>query len=237
MSLLVDERVGSRELCEPLQKLGLPAELTHLEFGDLAFEGRGEAGKLVSIGVELKNMRDLISSIRTDRLPGHQLPGLQRTYDFRWLLIEGLWRSDRKGLLQVESHGRWKKVQGRMTVSELNKRVLVMLLRGGLVPWYTTTRHQTLEWLRDLYRTWTDVDLDKHQSHLAIYTPLTIRPISTFRQVISGLPGIGFKTSLVVEKHFKTLARAMLASQQEWQDIEGIGPKTALQIWRVIHGD
>jgi ERCC4-type nuclease len=161
----------------------------------------------------------LISSIRSERLPGHQLPGLQRTYDFRWLLIEGLWRSTRKGLLQVEHRGRWQDVQGRMTVSELNKRVLVMLLRGGLIPWYTTTRHQTLEWVRDLYRTWTDVALDQHQSHLAIYEPPTLCPVTQFRRTVKTLPDVGLKASLAAQQTFGSLKHAINAGIAEWASV------------------
>ena len=35
---------------------------------------------------------DLVSSLRTGRLSGHQLPGLVSSFDFSYLLVEGTWR-------------------------------------------------------------------------------------------------------------------------------------------------
>jgi NAD-dependent DNA ligase len=50
------------------------------------------------------------------------------------------------------------------------------------------------------------------------------------------LPGIGRKTSKLVEAHFHTLRRAFSARGPEWTMIDGIGPKTAQAIQDVIDG-
>ena len=220
MTVLVDRRIGSKDLLEPLRKLGLVAELTELEFGDVAFVGKGEKGTPLDIGIELKRLGDLIGSLRDGRLAGHQLPGLLKTYEHTWLLVEGAWRSGAHGELLAPRRGRgWVTPPGRMSAHELTKQLLTLELRGGLHVEHTTTRTDTLHFLVALYHWWTDVTLDDHRSHLAIHRPPTLAPIGQFRETVTTLPGIGLRTSLAVRKHFRSLRRAFAAPVKEWAAI------------------
>lgn len=248
--LLVDSRAGSHELIAPLQQLGLEAEETTLEYGDVTFEGQGEGGKPVHIGLEFKQLRECVASLRTGRLQGHQLPGMQQTYDYSWLLIEGELLFNAKGQLLCASHRRGtrelQRMPGTMGVSEFLKRILVLHLRGGLNPWFTRTRKETLKFIEVLYRTWTDQALDEHKSHLAIYTPPRLVPISPFREAVCKWPRIGLRTSKVVEECFGgSLRRAARASVDEWAaltttDDKGrtkrLGQKAAQEIDRFLEG-
>ena len=102
---------------------------------------------------------------------------------------------------------------------------------------WARTRTDTLTWIEALYRTWTDKDLDQHESHIAIYQPPTFAPVSEFRGFVSRFDGLGLRTSLTVEKHFKgNLRRAMNASREEWMKIEGVGPVLATHIQDVLEG-
>ena len=224
--ILVDARIGSIDLLKPLQRLGVPAESTHLEFGDVAFAGRGENGQEVMIGVELKRLGDLISSLRSGRLQGHQLPGLLRAYDHSWLIIEGRWQTNRQGQLLLYR----ARTPARLSFSELDKQLLTLELRGGLHVRHTAHRRDTLRTLVSLYRWWTDKALDEHKSHLAIYQPMPLLPISQFRQTISTLPGVGFTRSLAAEKRFRTIRRAIDATEKRWTEVEGIGMETARKV-------
>ena len=99
--IFVDYRAGSHELVAPLKALGLPVEETTLDAGDVAFSGRGEKGKEVLVGIEYKRLSDLISSLRTERLQGHQLVAMSEAgFDYSWLLIEGELLYDSRGRLQ-----------------------------------------------------------------------------------------------------------------------------------------
>jgi ERCC4-type nuclease len=240
--LLIDSRIGSADLCEPLRDMGLPAELTTLPFGDCAFEGRGNDDKPVMVGVELKKLGDLVSSLRTGRLSGHQLPGLvgpDSAYGYSWLLVEGTYRPGARGVIEVPTRfGQWRPLQGKMALSELEKRVLTLELLGGLHVRFTVGRPATLHFLANLYRWFSDQSMDRHQSHIAaIHKPSTILRISDQRKTFATLPGVGVRTSLFVEQRFGSLERAVLATQDEWEEIEGIGPKTASSIMRYIHGE
>lgn len=230
--LLVDGAAGSVDLLAPLQRMGLPAELIHMSSGDLAFQGRGEGGKPVLIGVEYKKLPELVGSLRTERLQGHQLMKMRDTYDFSYLLIEGELLYDSRGrLLRRAGRRDFKPLGGGMGVSELLKRLHVLHLRGGLNVIWTTRQADSLKQIEALYRVWSDCDLDEHTSHIAIYQAPTLIEISDFRQMISRLPGIGIKMSKLVEDKFKgSIRKALLAPQSEWESIDGIGTKTATAI-------
>lgn len=225
--LLIDYREGSHDLVLPLQRMGLEVEETTLEFGDIAFTGRGEGGKPVSIGIEFKTFRECVASLRTERLQGHQLIGMRDAYDHCWLLLEGEMLYDKAGYLQRRAGKRLlKPLPGRMTVGEVLKRVIVLHLRGGLNPWVTQTRQDTLKWIEALYRVWTDKDLDAHTSHIAIYQAPPLVPVSPFRQAVSAWPTIGFRTSKAVEDRFGgSLIAAACAGRATWADIDIVDDK------------
>jgi len=245
--IFIDYRQGSHELVAPLQAMGLPVEETTLEFGAVMFEGRGEKGKTVSIGIEFKKLGELVTSLRTQRLQGYQLKGMRNLYDFSYLFIEGgLLYDQAGGLLRKGKRNRVSSLQGQMSISELWKRIFVLHLRGGLNPVWSSTRGDTLQAISALYHTWVDCDLDKHKSHLGIYNAPSLVPISDFRRAVFAWPGIGIRGSQAVEKQFQgSLKRAVNASVETWANIQTIddkgkprkiGMKVASQIVEFLNG-
>lgn len=242
--ILVDYREDSKNkanevtgLWDSLKKTKLPIEQAKLEFGDLMFVGNGPEGE-VTVGIEFKKIRDCLQSIRSGRLAGHQLLGMQG-YDFRYLLVEGEYRSDNRGFVTLRS-GRsvWKVAPGRMASAELDKTLIGLPLRAGILVWRTGQRTETVDWITNLYRNWTDKPWDTHTSHVAIYRPPTLVPISDKRITFSTLPGIGVKTSALVERHFKgNIRRAVNAPLHEWGKIDGIGLKTAERLITYLQED
>lgn len=235
MTMLVDYREakegkGKPGLWEDLKKTKLPLEKGKLDAGDLCFLGKGPDGE-VTVGVEFKKLKDLLSSLRSGRLQGHQLIGMQQ-FDFRYLLIEGEYRSDDRGLVTVRSRfGEWRPAQGSFRASELDKTLIGLPLRAGVYVWQTHTRRETVRWIESLYRSFTDCSWDAHGSHIAIYRPPTLAPISDFRTTISTFPGIGTKTSLHVEEHFGgSIRKAVRARAKDWAGIAGIGAKVAQRV-------
>jgi ERCC4-type nuclease len=88
--ITIDRRTGSGELL-PLFPKGV-AELGCLEYGDFAWIGKGPEGLPLAIGVERKQIHDLVNSMASGRLQAHQLPGMINTYKISYLVIEGIWR-------------------------------------------------------------------------------------------------------------------------------------------------
>lgn len=247
--LYVDRRVGSKDLLAPLKQAGLPATLEDLEYADVAFSGRGLKGASVDIGIELKRLNDCIQSLRTGRLAGHQLPGLRAQYEHAWLIIEGQWSANEAGFLttyQGRQRG-WHTAPGKMRASELEKQVLTLELCGGLHARYTNSRADTVRFIVNLYRWWTDQALDHHTSHLAIHEPPTLVSINQWRQAFARLPGVGIKMSKAVAEHFgNSLRDASRATISEWAAIlvvdestgksRRIGEKVAERIVRFLEG-
>jgi ERCC4-type nuclease len=223
--ILVDTRAGSQDLIAPLAAAGLPVEETRLDFGDVAFMGRGVGGAATFCGVEHKRLSDLVQSLNTDRLAGHQLTGMLDTFDRCYLVIEGTWESyngrvmvTRKGLRALTP------LKGAPPAVELEKRVLTLQHRGGLAVRWTNDQAATVRYLTALYRWWTDHDLDAHKSHLAIHAPdldsALRRPVSDFQRVVAQIPGIGLKRSAAVDAAFDgSFRRLMLATEAEWAEI------------------
>lgn len=239
--ILVDYREdskvkGSRGLWDDLKHTNLPIEKAHLDGGDLMFIGNGPDGE-VSVGVEFKKIRDLLQSIRTSRLQGHQFHKLA-DYEFRYLLVEGEWRHNESGMVTLRGKfGQWAPAPGRFSASELDKTLIGFPLRAGVYVWPVATRKDSILWLESLYRDFTDKPWDDHTSHTGIHRPAPLVPISGFRQAVTTFPRIGIKTSLTVEKHFKgSLRRAVAARPKEWEKIEGIGKESAERIDSFLEG-
>lgn len=241
MTVMVDAAVGSRELVKPLCALGLPAELTHLHAGDVAFMGRGWKGRPIGIGVELKKISELAGSLETGRLPLDQAPKMLKAFEHSWIVVEGMWRTPRGRLVTLGRHGRPRETRGRLSGDELEKQMLTLEI-GMTEPGerylrtrYVPTRADTLRFIVSLYRWWTDKDMDQHKTHVGIYRPPTLIDISQFRQTVATLPGIGVKRSLEVEQFFVgSLELAFAASRERWCD--ALGVKVGTRVFHTIRG-
>ncbi len=221
--ILIDAAVGSNDLATPLRKLGLPVDVLHLEAADIAFTGRGVGEEEVFVGIELKRLSDGIQSLRTGRLAGKQLPKLRKFFGgFAWLLVEGRWIANERGLVSTYKGPKrgWVPMPGAVRASELEKELLTLEICGGLRRKDTNTRADTLRFISTLYRWWTDKALDEHGSHLAVYEPPTLMPLSPFRQAVCQWPEVGIKTSAAVERKFEgSIRRACAANVGEWAEI------------------
>lgn len=249
--ILVDDRAGSNDLVEPLRRLNVPVEMTRLDTGDVCFSGRGPAGKVLSIGVERKRLdsSDFVSSMRSGRLAGEQLPkmlGPDGAFDHAWLIVEGQWKTDKFGRLVVHTHTKrgwtWKVVPGDVKSSEMEKHLLTLELVGGLHVRFTESRDATVHCLVDLYRWWTDKDLDRHTSHIQVHRPLGFLRLNDTVETLSRFPGLGLAKAQAAATKFHSVRRASNASVDEWAHLsvgnKNLGYKTAQRIvdW-VVDGD
>jgi ERCC4-type nuclease len=242
--LYIDDRVGSKDLLSPLRNFGVPAELMRLEYGDFAFVGRGLQGVPMTIGIELKETRDLIKSLDTKRIAGHQLRGLLDTYDRAWLLTEGIWRASDEGILETFSAG-WRAVSigpKRVMARDIEKQILTLVIRGGISHHHCSTRTDTIRWLSVLYHWWCDKDMDEHKSHLAFHQPDLDRALletpSVCRLIAKELPGIGWEKSRAVEEYFGGSVIEMVNSPREkWSEIPGVGKVIAGRVVAALGGD
>jgi ERCC4-type nuclease len=235
--ILVDDRAGSDKLGLDLRKAGLPIQFDRLDGGDVMFLGQGPSGEC-TVGVEHKTLRDLLQSLRSQRLQGHQLHEMQ-VYDFRFLLIEGDYRHDDAGYVTMRTGAKeWSRVAGNFRASELDKTLIGLTLRGGICIKEVSTRRESVRWLTSLYRNFTDVEWTAHTSHTGVHRPAGLVRPSPFRNFICGIPNVGLKTSKAIEAYFGAVPRRAVAARWErWAEIDGIGKKGATQIDKFLEGE
>ena len=237
--LLIDSRTGSKELLPLMNPYSIRCQLCVLDFGDFHFSGNGPRGK-VSIGVERKRIDDLIESMQSGRLSGHQLPGLSECYDYCYLVVEGAWRTSPDGQLEVQIYGKWKPI--KLHFRALESYLCTLELHAGIIYRKTYDMRETAALVAALYRYWNDKQWADHRSHQMIYTPVHVshrsmtlygRKVSVLEKIAAQLPGIDSKAEAVA-KHFGTVRRLAEAGPQEWQKIKGVGKIGANRIVEVI---
>jgi ERCC4-type nuclease len=217
--------------------------VTELEFGDVAIMGNGPDGP-VTVGIERKRIRDLVNSIASGRLVGHQIPGMMKDYHKSYLLIEGQFRAHRITKEIETLAGRvWK--EASMGKNKIRWRDLWMFLNSlsvmtGVVVYHCMGMKETVDLITTLDEWWSK-DWDKHKGHLAMYKTtqtgpyMSLRKPTLLRRMASELPGIGFGRSKAVEELFKTVPAMLSATEEEWLEVEGIGKVTAKLCWDALH--
>jgi ERCC4-type nuclease len=233
--ITVDYRDGSKELLKPLLKLGLDAEIGTLEFGDVAFEGRGAEGSSVDVGVEYKKLGELITCMRDGRYSGHQLPGMS-VYDYRILLIEeGLTQPDVEGYICIMGFDhktrtrKWVRHPSNMLLSEYEKHLFTYMWCGGVTVLRSKDLQGSAKMLFFLYRWWTDQALDDHTSHLQQHKPASVLPLSAQRIALMAWPGVGRQVSRAALDRFRTVRAAANAPLHEWAELSTVDKRGGLR--------
>lgn len=237
--VIIDDRDGSRPFAfDP--SLADRCQLARLEFGDVMLTGHGPNDTTISVGVEVKSVHDLLSSIETGRLAGHQLPGLLKSYDHAWLLIYGYARASEENYLEVRRNGRWCTFQLRR-----NKPVPWSYLEGWLltaqlltsirIKW-VSNEEEAAKWISVLDR-WLEKPWDRHKALSVFNTsgamaaPIGSDPVeAVIAKVAAAMPGVGWTRGWNAAKHFSSVADMIGASEKEWQMIDKIGPVLAKSI-------
>jgi ERCC4-type nuclease len=240
--IFVDDREGAIELHPLLAAGGVKAEVKRLEFGDFCFEGNGPRGMCL-IGIERKRLRDTISSMRTGRFSGHQLPGMLSLYDFCWLMVEGIWQSGSSGLLEEGVHGGWRPLSlgsSNFMARDLEHYLSTLELHTPLHIRRTSDPHQTVASILNLYRYFTDKEWSAHHAHHQFHnapdpTGIVTQP-SLVRRVAKEFDGIGWERSRAVAARFHTVLDLAMADEREWQRVPGIGELIAHRVVSQIRG-
>lgn len=241
--ILVDSRVGSKEIEPFLISQKLPTELLTLDYGDFAFEGNGPDGPVL-VGVERKRLTDLLSSMRTGRLAGHQLQGLLSTYSPTYLIVEGIFRCGHDNVLETPGWSRDMSGLGRGWIpvrvgtqgflfSEMDNFLTSLENIAGLKIRYTSSKTQTAQTLASLYAWW-GKPWAKHRSLGVVYTPapptIDLVEPSLLRKIAVQLPGVGWEKATAVERKWRTVVDMLLAEVQEWETLPGFGKVLANRI-------
>lgn len=232
--IFIDRRVGSAHLAEDLEANAVPCELTTLEYGDVAFVGNGPDDTQIHIGIELKNVNDLINSMQSGRLAAHQIPGLIERYAHTYLIIEGSFGP----AMSPKHHGAQRPVAWR----ELEAFLVTLEVQAGIHIRHSRTANETAALIMLLYHWWTDKRYEEHRSLQALDVPRAPMMLidredevtQRLRKVAACLPCIGWGRSKGVAARFRSIEALALASQSEWEEIEGVGRNIARDVWKAI---
>ena len=235
--ILIDDRTGSAELA-PFIKT--PTAITRLEYGDFSFVGNGPDGPVV-VGVERKTVMDLVSSIASGRLSGHQMVGLIEDYDWVYLIVEGQWKADyRTGVLyRLNNNNRWVKVR-------LGRRVFKAF---GIYNFLNTVRvmcdiiivkvndmHETALWLDGTYKWW-DKPWEMHKSHSQFQVrqkhASLVKPSLTTR-IAKEFSGVGWDKAIAVGDLFNSPLELAQATVDELMRVPGIGKVLAHTMYKEV---
>jgi ERCC4-type nuclease len=258
----IDDRTGSAELLPLFHSHrsypSPPSSLRRLPSADFCFSGNGPSGPTM-IGIERKRIRhrrredllqfrDLIASVTTGRLMGEQVPKLLDHYEFSYILIEGLIKTDTStGHLLAWGYGN-RQTNGWEVVKQGKEPFMAARLWNALesVTWNTAIRvlhvadeRQTVEEVLRLYRYFNDKEWGQHHAHVAIHRPegaVGIGKASTVRRVAHTLRGVGWEKSAVVDGRFKSVEDMVNAEPEDWGKLEGFGKVLSKRVWEELHG-
>ncbi len=223
--------------------------------GDVCFSGEGPKGPCL-IGIERKRTRDILTSIRSERFSGEQLPKLLDHYDFTYLIIEARIRTNwSTGVLEEKRGPHWSPVQlgteSMFVGLELESFLASIALRTPVRVIRTQDEHDTVEACMTLAHSFAK-PWDKHRAHVGIYTPdpaqlVTLSKASTVRRVANQLHGVGWERSGAADTAFQRVCcidcpetdpHSMCgASIKVWQSLDGFGAVMATRAYRELRGE
>lgn len=238
--ILVDSRVGSRELLPFIDRIGPQCELATLEFGDACFEGNGPDGR-IGIGVERKTLPDLLNCIDDARYSAHQRPGMMQMYQKSILMVEGVWKPDTNTgyLMECIRTLTWQPLRYRTQMTTYSKlfRYIFSLQMAGQCVIITRDMEHTAYNICECYQWWQK----RWQDHTSLLETqklnmpsLTGKP-SLVRRWAAELDGVGVKHSMEAERIFRTPSELARSDESDWITIPGIGAKLARSIIKQIH--
>ncbi|MGB9718326.1 MAG: ERCC4 domain-containing protein [Thermoproteota archaeon] len=207
VSIIVDNRESACPVVNELARLGVKITFSQLDVGDYVLSER--------VCVERKTVNDFTSSIIDSRL-FQQAKLLAGSYEIPVLLIEG------KDVYAPSSNIRPSAIRGAI---------------AALITGYKTV----LLWSRDAKESAELIyaialreqrELKKHLQVRGEKKPETVADQQVF--LLSGLPLVERTTAIKLLKYFKTPLRVFNASEQDLQQVEGIGDVKARRIREVL---
>jgi ERCC4-type nuclease len=205
--------------------------------------GHGPNGSTMSVGVEVKTVMDLMSSIATGRLAGHQIPGMFRTYDQSWLVVHGQVRADDSNYLQIKRKAGWRHylLHGReVPWSYLEGWLLTATMTSPLKVKWAANLNEVASWVACLDG-WLAKEWEKHRA-LSVFhktphpvMPPGVNPVeSLMAEVASTFPAMGWERGWAAARNFDSIGDMVQATKEEWQEIRGIGPVIAKSVHDAI---
>jgi len=242
--ILIDSRIGSREIAPCLAR-GIKHQLTTLAFGDCAWIGNGPGAEGAAfIGVERKRLRDFLNSMETGRLTGHQLIGMANTYHYSYVVVEGVWRENKSGVIETpKGGGRWAPLElgsRRFTASTMDNFCNSLRLQLNVTVVHTPTLERTSSWISNTYRWWTSKRWEQHRACqkkncVGVPVPINGEKAPLLERVLVEFSGVGADRAKKIAAAVGSVKALVKMTASELSQIEGIGLGTAQKIVKEIN--
>jgi ERCC4-type nuclease len=207
----------------------------------------------ISVGVERKRFRDLVTCILHTHRHLEQLHRMRWNYDVVYLVVEGQWRRGMDGLLETPE---W-------TTDETGRRRMHYLPTTPPIGWDVVVKHletierrmgvrvrrtenyvETCQYIINYSAWWTE-PVEAHTSVMEMPEPFQLMGrVSLAARVASRLPGIGAKLAIKVAQSLRTPHEMDQASVEDWAAALGYksGAKSkdaqaAYRAWHTLEGE
>jgi ERCC4-type nuclease len=237
--IFIDPAVGSREF-KSLLKSPCQLESSATDFWWLGNSPNGT----VAVALERKQIMEIVGTVKGDsRMEGEQLPKL-KDFQVRYLLIEGELHEGSNGMLETKMRDGYRmvwKTQG-IKYGHYQKYLYGMIQQWGLQVVNTLTKSETASTIDSLYEWWQSTQHHSEKLYCGHLNSLFTNKGKRYtdeemicRKMVFQLPRIGSETTIEVVKSFHSIREAINADEQRWQQLSGIGKKSATEIVRVIN--
>lgn len=245
--IYIDDRSGSQLLIN--SEYLTDAELSKFEdlglSGDVYFCGLDiNTQEPILIGIELKSLPDFISSVNSGRLQSgidySQLISMVGQFDKVYLIVYGRWRCDDDDNVQYKYKSRWRPLQIGKPNSKRNVsyNYLQSCLLGcqsiNVTCIETDSIDNAAKCIKNMHRWWNKrshrfTRVFNTSGHIQIRHEWSVPDdVKTRARVASQmLRGMGVEKSLSAGNYFQSLIEMILASEEEWCKVPGIGKTVA----------
>ncbi len=261
MKLYIDPRAGSEKF---IHIFGDECESAYLPAGDIAFFGNGPANREWYVGIEHKQVSDLVSCIQSGRFAGTQLPGMLERYDICFLIVEGFYQPDTDTLDKDAKLCLPKNYGGKSAATRFGLSykafdnyctsisVFTALTGKICIVKRTKDKAESTQVIRDLYaffqKPWEDhksmqmLDTTKmgtfvpELSIVRTYPGDQAYPSLILRKCMLQVEGVGWELAGAIADKFGTVEGIMQVSIKELLTVPGMGKTLAARVFQALHG-
>lgn len=234
--IFVTESPNDRDLIPLLGPLAVPVPI---EFGDVNFFGYWTGWDGIRICGERKKLSDMLNSIQSGRHLNQIRMARESGFEFIFLILEAIIRPSREfGVLEERRGNGW--ISHNVAYSLLDDYLNEIAWYGDIRVFRSTSPRETVQHIKSVYKAFRKPPEDHHmlQKFYVPPTPsvgLTRRPQLVSRMA-KELPGVGWGRAKEVEKAFKSPTEMVMASEEEWEKIPGIGKGTVKKVMEALNG-
>ena len=256
--ILIDEREGSKFIASmpaleghfALSRLDFEVDGQEVACGDAMLSGHGPNDSTITVGVEIKSITDLITSISSGRLGATQVPRMLKArnngkpaYDHFYLVYFGQYRPGPGNLLQVHRGGYWRthRFGGRsLPWAFIEGWLLTLQMFTPFRVVHLYDEHEVACWLRT-FDHWLEKPWDKHKglqmfdrSREAAALPDSDPVEAQMARTAASLPAIDYVRGWSLAHEFNSVLELVNASKEQLMRVHGIGPVIAKAFYNAV---